>query len=63
MDKNGTIIKDFQLASETEEDYILSKEIKEKINEGNEMPVEVLEIWTIKKLLIVLIKIIILKKN
>ena len=56
-------LKDFQLPSETEEDYILSKEIKEKINEGNEMPVEVLEIWTIKKLLIVLIKIIILKKN
>ena len=35
-------LKDFQLPSETEEDYILSKEIKEKINEGNEIPVEVL---------------------
>ena len=36
-------LKDFQLPSETEEDYILSKEIKEKINEGKEMPVKVLE--------------------
>ena len=44
-------LKDFQLPSETEEDYILSKEIKEKINEGNEIPVEVLEYMGNRKII------------
>ena len=44
-------LKDIQLPSETKENYILSKEIKEKINEGNEMPVEVLEYMGNKKII------------
>ena len=51
MEKNGTIIKDIQLPSETEQDYILSKEIKEKFNEGKEISVKVIESMGIKKII------------